>query len=84
MKYIYCSSCFETRYRYTTAIASTGRKPRSPFGFSFFLLLLYLGTVDATAEMMISGGIALSEGARSGAFVLGRFLATKDLPRAKL
>jgi len=42
------------------------------------------GTVDPTAEMMISGGIALSEGARSGAFVLGRFLATKDLPRAKL
>eukprot|EP01113_Clastostelium_recurvatum_P028165 TRINITY_DN340_c0_g1_i1.p1 TRINITY_DN340_c0_g1~~TRINITY_DN340_c0_g1_i1.p1 ORF type:complete len:464 (+),score=159.88 TRINITY_DN340_c0_g1_i1:97-1488(+) len=42
------------------------------------------GSVDSTAEMMISGGIALSEGARQGAFVLGRFLASKDLPRAKL
>ncbi|GAM28568.1 hypothetical protein SAMD00019534_117440 [Acytostelium subglobosum LB1] len=42
------------------------------------------GSVDPTIEMMISGAIALSEGARFGAFVLGRFLASKDLPRAKL
>eukprot|EP01133_Synstelium_polycarpum_P009828 gene9828-11480_t len=42
------------------------------------------GSVDPTIEMMISGAIALSEGARHGAFVLGRFLASKDIPRAKL
>ncbi|GAM20342.1 hypothetical protein SAMD00019534_035170, partial [Acytostelium subglobosum LB1] len=39
------------------------------------------GSVDPTIEMMISGAIALSEGARHGAFILGRFLATKDVPR---
>ncbi|EGC34604.1 hypothetical protein DICPUDRAFT_79655 [Dictyostelium purpureum] len=42
------------------------------------------GSVDPTIEMMISGAIALSEGARHGAFVLGRFLACKELPRSKL
>eukprot|EP01132_Coremiostelium_polycephalum_P005395 gene5395-6728_t len=42
------------------------------------------GSVEPTIEMMISGAIALSEGARAGAFVLGRFLASKDLPKAKL
>ncbi|KAN0003516.1 hypothetical protein ACTFIZ_009671 [Dictyostelium cf. discoideum] len=35
------------------------------------------GSVDPTIEMMISGAIALSEGARAGAFVLGRFLSSK-------
>ncbi|EFA84493.1 Sterol 24-C-methyltransferase [Heterostelium album PN500] len=42
------------------------------------------GSVDPTIEMMISGAIALSEGARAGAFVLGRFMASKDIPKAKL
>ncbi|EGG23186.1 Sterol 24-C-methyltransferase [Cavenderia fasciculata] len=42
------------------------------------------GSVDPLIEMMISGAIALSEGARAGAFVIGRFLASKDFPRAKL
>ncbi|KYQ91350.1 Sterol 24-C-methyltransferase [Tieghemostelium lacteum] len=41
------------------------------------------GSVDPTIEMMISGAIALSEGARHGAFVLGRFMSSKDIPRSK-
>eukprot|EP00761_Pharyngomonas_kirbyi_P011992 gb/GECH01012019.1/.p1 GENE.gb/GECH01012019.1/~~gb/GECH01012019.1/.p1 ORF type:complete len:475 (+),score=122.66 gb/GECH01012019.1/:1-1425(+) len=36
------------------------------------------GSVDPTMEMLISGGIALSDGAKAGVFLIGRFLATKQ------
>lgn len=36
------------------------------------------GSVDSTMEMLISGGIALSDGAKAGVFLIGRFLATKE------
>lgn len=36
------------------------------------------GSVDPTMEMLISGGIALSDGAKAGVFLIGRFLATKE------
>jgi len=40
------------------------------------------GSIDPTMEMLLNGGIALSEGAKIGAFYIARFMAWKPSPRS--
>lgn len=40
------------------------------------------GAIDPTMEMLLNGGIALSEGAKTGAFYIARFMAWKPSPRS--